>query len=265
MGKGKGKRKMDDTRVGEQPKDQELGLVIDTNYHTSSLYARTFRQILYEDYKIDKAPEHREERETWLKVKRSGLPLIAARPTLLPFHDMTRWILSRCHAKGVVLKAYGSNLISFAPDNVSAIYRLPKLEDIADEAYMKAFAGRHPDYDDCIQEWWFDDDAFKPSPLRVYQVQNFHEDYRLVAIMLCRLMGEKNCNIFKKEWVPYMYAVVEQGRVLNWANILADVMQKVLRKYLEVSEVAKPQFYMFSYLLDMVLAMIEFPELKLKW
>lgn len=62
-----------------------------------------------------------------------------------------------------------------------------------------------------------------------------------------------------------MYAVVEHGRILNWANILADVMQKALRKYLEAPEGAKPPFYMSTYLSDMVLAMIEFPELKLKW
>lgn len=83
--------------------------------------------------------------------------------------------------------------------------------------------------------------------------------------MLCRLMGEKNCNLFKKEWVPYMYAVVVHGQILNWANILADVMQKVLRRYLEVPEGAKPLFFMSAYLLDMVCAMIEFLELKMKW
>ena len=61
MGKSKGKRKMDDTRVGEQLKDQELGLVTDTDYHTDSLYAHTFWKI-YEDYKTNKAPENKEER-----------------------------------------------------------------------------------------------------------------------------------------------------------------------------------------------------------
>lgn len=59
MGKGKGKRKMDDAGVGESLKDQELGLVTDTDYHTGSLYARTSRQI-YKDYRTDKVPEHRE-------------------------------------------------------------------------------------------------------------------------------------------------------------------------------------------------------------
>lgn len=76
-GMGKGKRKMDDAGVGEQPKDQELGLVIDTDYHTGNLYARTFQQT-YEDYKTDKVPDHREERETWLKMRCSGLPPVAA-------------------------------------------------------------------------------------------------------------------------------------------------------------------------------------------
>ena len=49
---GKGKRKAEDTKAGEQPKDQELGLVTNTDYHTGGSYARTFQQI-YEDYKTD--------------------------------------------------------------------------------------------------------------------------------------------------------------------------------------------------------------------
>jgi len=60
MGKGKGERKMDDAGTGEQLKDQEFGLVTDTNYHISSQFSRTFQQT-YEDYRTDKAPKHREE------------------------------------------------------------------------------------------------------------------------------------------------------------------------------------------------------------
>ena len=67
---------MDDTGIDEQLKDQEFGLVTDIDYHTGSQFACTFQQT-NEDYKTDKAPEHKEERETRLKVKRSGLPLIA--------------------------------------------------------------------------------------------------------------------------------------------------------------------------------------------
>ena len=74
---GKGKRKAEDTRAAEQPKDLELNMVTDTDYHTGGRHAHTFRQI-YEDYMTSSEPEHREEAETWRKVKRSGLHLIAA-------------------------------------------------------------------------------------------------------------------------------------------------------------------------------------------
>jgi len=77
MTKGKGKRKRDVVGIGEQPKEHDFGLVTDIDYHTGSHFSRTFQQI-YEDYRTGKAPKHGEERETWLKVKCSGLPLIAA-------------------------------------------------------------------------------------------------------------------------------------------------------------------------------------------
>lgn len=62
-----------------------------------------------------------------------------------------------------------------------------------------------------------------------------------------------------------MHAVVEDGRILNWANLLAKVMQKALKKYLEALAGAKPSFYLSAYLLDIVLAMIDFPDMRLNW
>ena len=74
--------------------------------------------------------------------------------------------------------------------------------------------------------------------------------------MLCRLMGEKNCNIFRSDWVPYMHAVVEKGTVLNWSSIISNVIVGVLRKFVDASQDNKPPFYMSAYLLDMVCAQL---------
>ena len=95
MNKRGGKRKRDVAGAIDQPKEQDHGLVTDTNYHTGSLFSRTFQQI-YEDYRSNKVPEDEEERDTWQKVKRSGLPFIVARPAIFPYPDMVNWILSRC-------------------------------------------------------------------------------------------------------------------------------------------------------------------------
>ena len=76
---GKGKRKAQDTKATEQLKDPDTGLVTDTDYHTGGSQARTFQQI-YEDYRSGKVPEHMEERETWLKVKRNYVTCYSALP-----------------------------------------------------------------------------------------------------------------------------------------------------------------------------------------
>ena len=60
-----------------------------------------------------------------------------------------------------------------------------------------------------------------------------------------------------------MHAVVEEGKVLNWANLLTEAMLKNLRRYMEAPPESKPPFYMSAYLLDMTLAKINFPSLKL--
>ena len=103
---------------------------------------------------------------------------------------MTRWVLSKCHAKGIVTKADGSALVSYAAENVARIYGLPQPECIADEAYVTAFSAEHSEYDDWLEEWWHDRDSFKPTSLRFCRVQDFHMRYRPVASMFCRLLGE---------------------------------------------------------------------------
>ena len=147
MGKGKGKRKAEDAEAAQQPSDPDIGLVTDTDFHTGHAHALTFQQI-YEFYKADQQPANEEEAETWRNVKRSGMHLLAARPAILPWHDMTRWILSQARAKGVIEKTDGTNLVSFAPTNVANIYSLPKPELIADAAYVNAFNEKHEDPND---------------------------------------------------------------------------------------------------------------------
>lgn len=261
---GKGKRKASGVQADEQPPALDVGLVTDTDFHTGAAHALTFQQI-FEFYRSAAELEDENDAEVWRNVKRSCIHLLAARPALLPWHDMTRWVLSRCHAKGIISKADGSNLVSFASGNVANIYVLPTPEHVVDDAYLKAFNEEHPDINDWLQEWWYDDRDFKPTSHRTCRIQDFGKSYRPVAMMICRLMGEKNCNIFRKKWVPIMHAAAEEGRILNWASMLAEVMQKELRKHIEAPEEAKPPFYMSAYLLDMAIAQINFPDVGLNW
>lgn len=84
-------------------------------------------------------------------------------------------------------------------------------------------------------------------------------------MMLYRLTGNKNYNLFRKKWIPLMHAVVEEGKILNWASLLAEAMQKALKSHIEAPSEAKPPFFMSAYLLDMVMAQINFPDISLNW
>ena len=62
-----------------------------------------------------------------------------------------------------------------------------------------------------------------------------------------------------------MHAVVEEGRIMNWDNILVSNLLGVLKKHKDAPRGKDPLFYTVAYLLDLVCAPVHFPELKLQW
>lgn len=62
-----------------------------------------------------------------------------------------------------------------------------------------------------------------------------------------------------------MHVVVEDGKVMNWANILAVNFLNTIRKYKDVVKGSEPPFFMAAYILDLVCVAIPFPELNLFW
>ena len=79
------------------------------------------------------------------------------------------------------------------------MYKLLVPEENANEDFMKAFLIKHESLEEWLEEWWADEDRFKIKTIRLYPVQHFHSTYRDVAVMICRLFGEKNCNLFLVE------------------------------------------------------------------
>jgi len=145
----------------------------------------------------------------------------------------------------------------------NTIYKLPSPEEKADDDFMKAFGTEYENYEECIKEWWYDEEDFKTRTLSFYPIQNFHPTYHDAAAMMCRLFGEKNCNMFKHEWTPVKHVVVEDGQVMNWANILVANSLGVVKKYKDAPRGKETPFYMATYLLDLICAAVHFPEFKL--
>ena len=97
-------------------------------------------------------PECEEDAEICRRVNKSCMHFIAGQPALFPYYDMTRWVLSKCHVKGIISKADGSSLVSYATENVTKVYGLPIPHCIPDESYLTTFATRHSN-----NEQWLDE------------------------------------------------------------------------------------------------------------
>ena len=177
------------------------------------------------------------------------MPLIAARPAVLPYIDMVSWVLDRIKRDGCILRGDSSALISCSASNFQRMYRLPAPEQNADEEFMKAFLIKHESLEEWLEEWWDDEDRFKIKTIRLYPVQHFHSAYRDVVVMLCCLFGEKNCNLFRVEWTPIMHVVVEEGKIMNWANILAANFLSMIRRHKDIAKGCEPPYFMSAYLL----------------
>ena len=62
-----------------------------------------------------------------------------------------------------------------------------------------------------------------------------------------------------------MHVVVEEGKVMNWANILAVNFLSTIRKYKDAVKENEPPFFMTAYVLYLICAAVPFPELNLFW
>jgi len=62
-----------------------------------------------------------------------------------------------------------------------------------------------------------------------------------------------------------MHAVVEEGKIMNWDNILVANFLGDVKIHKDAPKGKEPPFYMAAYLLDLVCAAVHFLELKLQW
>jgi len=100
-----------------------LGLGTDTDFHVGNQWSRPFHEI-YEEFRVGRSPMDSKDREVWERVRRSGLPLIVARPAILPYTDMVLWVLDRIERDGRILRRDAFALISCSTSNFQRMYKL---------------------------------------------------------------------------------------------------------------------------------------------
>ena len=108
---------------------------------------------------------------------------------------------------------------------------------------------------------WWSKGKFReyPSPIE-WKTSKFIKIIEIIAILLDRVFRRKDASSFLESWIPIIHQVITSGSTLNWGELISSSLDLQLKKSQK-----ERQFFMSSYLLDLIYASGGCPSLGWKW
>lgn len=111
-----------------------------------------------------------------------------------------------------------------------------------------------------MKGWWYEGQLrAKPTSIE-WKTYKFRKIIQIIVILLSRVFGRKDASSFPDKWIPIIYQVITSGSTLNWGELISSNLDLQLKK-----DQKEHQFFMFSYLLDVMCANKEYISLGWKW
>ena len=108
---------------------------------------------------------------------------------------------------------------------------------------------------------WWSEGQFRAKLASVeWKTYKFKKSIQIIVILLSRVFGRKYASSFLDKWIPIIYQVITSGSMLDWGELISSNLDIQLKKSQK-----EHQFYMSSYLLDVMCATREYPSLGWKW
>ena len=124
--------------------------------------------------------------------------MIAARPAILPYNDVVRWIIDHAIVKDRSFNtSTGSQLANFCPGTLIRIYALKPYTQLLDVDFVNTAKSKF-NFDQMLKSWMTEPHKFSKRKDELYPIEWFKEPYSLLAVMLCRNYGLPNCSFFKE-------------------------------------------------------------------
>ena len=134
----------------------------------------------------------------------SFLHRIAARPRILPYTDMVKWVLDSTDITDRKFRPQGQELIgSFTPEYLRLMYYFPEPQATYNKQFMEKFAKENANLAECTKEWSRRDEPLKKDKHGMYSTGSLTSPYCFAAAMLCRLFGKPDINKFCLNGFPY--------------------------------------------------------------
>lgn len=111
---------------------------------------------------------------------------------------------------------------------------------------------------DILSSWWKYPSKLWVKVDQVYMTKCLRNFYQFMVAMMNQLYRRSYIDTFLRTWVPIMYTITTRGIIFNWKGILASTLKTNIYAVKNQEADQPSEFYMESYLLDVVCARFNF-------
>ena len=105
-----------------------------------------------------------------------------------------------------------------------------------------------------LKGWWSQGNFRRKTANVQWKTSKFRKTVPIIVILLSRVFGRKDGSTFSDKWIPIIYQIMTSGVTLNWGELISYNLDNQLKKVHK-----DHQFYMSTYLMDVMCANLEFP------
>ena len=133
-------------------KDMNFCVFSDTSGRVSETYQVDWSRI-YSIFDNDDLSEIQSDQLAYLRIRDSGIHSIAARPAILPYNDVVKWIIEHTNMKYHSFnRNAGLNLANFHPEVFIKAYALKLARQLLNADFVKASKSRY-NFDEMLKSW----------------------------------------------------------------------------------------------------------------
>jgi hypothetical protein len=162
---------------------------------------------------------------------------IVARPRLLPYYDMIRWVLDHVDIlTRTIINEQKVTVGTFRLEHLQAMYQLSSTPNFTyNVEFLEGFEEKECEqygrtFLKLIKDWVSHPAKFRADSNGIYSISSLDPPFRYIAMIAYRLYGREDTTHFFLSWVPLIYTVVE-GCSFDWAKLLSRCLTHQITEY----------------------------------
>ena len=111
-----------------------------------------------------------------------------------------------------------------------------------------------------LKGWWSEGHFRTKSTGAEWKTSKFRKSFQIIVILLSILFWRKDGSTFPDKLILIIYQIITSGATLNWGELISSNLDNQLKKVHK-----EHQFYMSTYLMNVMSVSLEFSSLGWKW